>query len=146
MKVMLRKIGNSVGVIIPKATLDSWGVGEGDHLELSQRGISPPSLSPTSHDALDEHKRRLALAVAAAFTPREIRAHSLANLHRWKESGVWVSAYDEWKRILEGKDDGALYSAMLGRDERATRLRQSAPYAGLLPREQVRAMNEEATR
>jgi hypothetical protein len=33
---------------------------------------------------------------------------------------------------------------MLGRDERANRLRQSPPYVGLLPREEVRKLNEEA--
>ena len=34
--------------------------------------------------------------------------------------------------------------AMLGRDENAVRLRQSAPFVGLLPKEQVRKLNEEA--
>ena len=47
---------------------------------------------------------------------------------------------------MEGEDDGALFAAMLARDERSTRLRQSAPYVGLLPREVVEALNEEATR
>jgi len=32
---------------------------------------------------------------------------------------------------------------MLGRDERANRLRQSPPYVGLLPREQVKQLNQE---
>lgn len=58
---------------------------------------------------------------------------------------MWVSAYDEWKRILEHESDGELFVAMLGRDERANRLRQSPPYVGLLSREQVRALNEEAS-
>jgi antitoxin component of MazEF toxin-antitoxin module len=30
MKIPLRRIGNSLGVILPKATLDAWGMGEGD--------------------------------------------------------------------------------------------------------------------
>ena len=145
MKVVLRRVGNSLGVIIPKAILDSWGVGAGDTLQVSAAGIFP-SRAGASHEVLDEHKRRLAAAVATRFAPRRIRAHSLANLHRWRESGVWVSAYDEWKRILDGADDGALFAAMLGGDERATRLRQSAPYVGLLPRDEVRRINEEAAR
>jgi hypothetical protein len=33
---------------------------------------------------------------------------------------------------------------MLGHDERANRLRQSPPCVGLLPREQVQKLNEEA--
>ena len=143
MRLTIRRIGNSLGVIVPKATLDSWGVGEGDSLELTARGIGPPTRSRSVHDALDEHKRKLAAAVAARFTANQIRAHSLGNLHRWRAAGAWVSAYDEWLEILRS-DDGALFAAMLGRDERSNRLRQSPPYVGLLPREEVKKLNEEA--
>jgi hypothetical protein len=145
MRLTIRRIGNSLGVIIPKSALDSWALGEGDRLFLSESGIFPPG-GAGSHEALNEHKRRLAAAVAARFSPREIRAASLANLHRWRRSGAWVSAYDEWRKIMEDADDGALFAAMLGRDERSTRLRQSAPYVGLLPRDEVRRLNEEAAR
>jgi len=144
MKVQIRRIGNSLGVIVPKATLEAWGVQEGDHLELTERSIRPAAASTTSHGALDEHKRKLAAAVAARFTAQHIRAHSLGNLHRWKKNGVWVSAYEEWKQILEQADDGELFCALLGRDERSNRLRQSPPYVGLLPRDEVRKLNEEA--
>jgi len=146
MKIVLRKVGNSVGVILPRRVLDMWGVGEGDHLLVTDEGIRPPSLGVSAHQALEELKRKLAAAVAARFGAHEIRAHSLANLHRWKNSGVWVSAYDEWKEILESGDDGKLFATILGRDERSTRLRQSPPYAGLLPREEVKRLNEEAAR
>jgi antitoxin component of MazEF toxin-antitoxin module len=144
MRLRIRRIGNSFGVIVPKATLDSWGLGEGDSLELTARGIGPPARPRSVHDALDEHKRKLAAAVAARFTANQIRAHSLGNLHRWRASDSWVSAYDEWTEILRG-DDGALFAAMLGRDERSNRLRQSPPYVGMLPRDEVMKLNEEAT-
>ena len=68
----------------------------------------------------------------------------LANLHRWKRQGVWGAAFDEWREVAKSSDDGELFAAMLGRDERAVRLRQSAPYAGLLLPEEVRRLNEEA--
>ena len=58
--------------------------------------------------------------------------------------GVWVSAFDEWREIAKSGDDGVLFAAMLGRDEDAVRLRQSAPYAGLLSQEEVGKLNEEA--
>jgi len=144
MRLAIRRIGNSLGVIVPKATLDSWDLSEGDSLELTSRGIGPPTRPRSVHDALDEHKRKLAVAVAARFTAHQIRAHSLATLHRWRASGAWVSAYDEWIEILRSGDDGALFAAMLGRDERSNRLRQSPPYVGMLPREEVMKLNEEA--
>ena len=65
-------------------------------------------------------------------------------MHRWKTNGVWNSAYGEWKRLLEETDDGELFAVMLGRDERSNQLRQSPPYVGMLPREEVRRLNEEA--
>jgi antitoxin component of MazEF toxin-antitoxin module len=145
MFVIVRRVGNSLGVIIPKGILKNWGVGEGDHLVVTDRDIRPPRLTRmTAQERLEEHKRKLAAAVVSGFGAREIRARILANLHRWKRQGAWVSAYDEWKALAEGKDDGALFAAMLGRDERSTRLRDSAPYVGLLPREEVRKLNEEA--
>lgn len=145
MKIPVRRIGNSLGVLLPKATLDAWGVGEGDTLALTERGLSPPKRGGFLHQELDELRRTLALAVVREFTSGQIRAQMLANLHRWKRQGVWVSAFDEWREVAKSDDDGELFAAMLGRDERAVRLRQSAPYAGLLLPEEVRRLNEETT-
>ena len=86
----------------------------------------------------------LLLAVVRSFTPTEIRAQMLANLHRWKAQGTWGPAYDEWQAIAQSEDDGALFAAMLGRDDNAVRLRQSMPGVGLLPQVEVRKLNEEA--
>jgi antitoxin component of MazEF toxin-antitoxin module len=144
MKLVLRRVGNSLGVILPKGVLEAWGLGEGDALELTERGLQPPSTRGFSQEALDELKRDLALAVVRRFTPREIRAQSLANLHRWKQRGAWVPAYDEWQALIERDDDGELFAAMLSRDEWANQLRQSPPYVGLLPRDEVRRLNEKA--
>lgn len=145
MKLSVRRIGNSLGVIIPRATLNDWGVGEGDFLELGARQIRPPSRPGNTEDKLDEHKHRLASEVVARFPLRLIRAHGLANLHRWKQQGTWGEAYGQWENLLEGASDGALFAAMLGRDDEAKRLRASPPYVGLLPREIVEKLNEEAT-
>jgi len=113
-------------------------------LDFTERGIQPPLRGGFSTEQLDEHKRRLAATVVSRFTAKHIRAHSLGNLHRWKTNGVWNSAYGEWKRLLEETDDGELFAVMLGRDERSNQLRQSPPYVGMLPREEVRRLNEEA--
>jgi len=145
MKLAIRRIGNSLGVIIPKAALESWGVAEGDALELTERGIRPAAQSAGfSHRTLDELKRSIALAVLRRFTPREIRAQILANLHRWRSQDTWVPAYDEWQELASREDDAALFAAMLGRDEHAVALRQSMPFVGLLSQDEVRRLHEEA--
>jgi antitoxin component of MazEF toxin-antitoxin module len=145
MKLRIRRVGNSLGVLLPKAVLDAWKVGEGDELELAGRGIRPPARSGFSHEELDNVKLSLSFAVVRKHTAREIRAKIAANLHRWKKQGSWVSAYDEWNHIARSEDDGALFAAMLGRDEDAVRLRQSMPYVGLLSQQEVRQVYEEAT-
>ena len=145
MKLDIRRIGNSLGVIIPRTALEAWGVREGDALELTPRGLRPVNKGAGfSHQALDQLRRSIALAVVRRFTPREIRAQILANLHRWETQGAWVSDYDEWRDLAGRDDDGALFAAMLGCDERAVRLRQSMPFVGLLGQEEVRRLHEEA--
>lgn len=144
MKARVRRIGNSLGILLPKALLEAWGMGEGDELELTERGIRPPARGGFSHDQLDSLKLSLSLAVIRRRTAREIRAKIVANLHRWKQQGSWVSAYDEWNRIARSEDDGELFAAMLGRDENAVRLRQSMPYVGLLSQREVKQLYEEA--
>jgi antitoxin component of MazEF toxin-antitoxin module len=144
MKLAVRRIGNSLGVILPKPTLDAWGIGEGDHLQLTESGIRPTPRGGFSHQELDEHKRRIAAAVASGFTANHIRAHGLGNLHRWKANGTWGLAYDEWQQLLEHADDGEMFAVLLGRDERSNQLRQSPPYVGLLSRAEVERLNEAA--
>ena len=144
MKLLIRRIGNSLGVIIPKPRLEAWGLAEGDSLELTDRGIRPSTADGLTHERLDELKRSVALSVVRRFTPREIRAQILGNLHRSKKQGTWSSAHDEWRELAEQTDDGALFAAMLGRDENAVRLRQSMPFVGLLSQDEVRKLHEEA--
>jgi hypothetical protein len=144
MRVAVRRIGNSLGVILPKATLDAWGVAEGDELELTERSLHPRTRGGFSHQELDQLRWSISLAVIRHCTPREIRAKSLANLHKWKQQGAWVSAFEEWQEIINSNDDGRLYAAMLGRDEDSIRLRQSMPYVGLLPQMELRKLYEEA--
>lgn len=145
MKVAVRRIGNSLGIILPRTVLESWGVGEGGQLELDGQGVRPPRKGGLAPRALDELKRSIALAVLRDFSAAQIRAQILANLHRWQEQGSWVSAYDEWRDIARRGDDGELFAAMLGRDDNATRLRESMPFVGLLPQSEVRRLHEEAS-
>ena len=144
MRIAIRKIGNSLGVILPKSTLDGWGVAEGDELELTERSLHPRKPGGFLHQELDQLRWSISLAVIRECTPREIRAKSLGNLHRWKQRGTWGPAFDEWLEIIESNDDGWLYAVMLGRDEDSVRLRQSMPYVGLLDQKELKQLYEEA--
>ena len=146
MDLVIRRIGNSLGVILPRVLLDAWGLGEGAKLKAGPGGIHPDRSTLNAQEALDRLKRAIAVEVVRRHSPEDIRRHSLANLARWKSKGAWSDAYEEWRGILKTGDDGELFKAMLGVDERANRLRQSTPYAGLLPREVVERLNEEASR
>lgn len=83
-------------------------------------------------DRLDRRKLAMARTILKLCSLDDIRRKSLENIRRWNESGVWVSAHEEWRRILEQGSDQELVDTMIGDDERANRLRQSAPYSGLL--------------
>ena len=138
MKLTVRRIGNSLGVIVPKARLAAWGIAEGGELELTEQGIRPVSRQ-AGHEALDLLKFSIALEVVRRFSAAQIRAQILANLHRWKSGGSWVSAYDEWQSIASSRSDGALFSAMLSRDERSRKAAPVYAFRGLASREVVRA-------
>ena len=145
-QLTIRRIGNSLGVIIPRTALSVWGVGEGDALELTDSGIAPGTATRNKQVQLDRMKRLIALEVLRRHTLQEIRARSIANLERWKASGVWYPVHDEWMRLVRGTQDGSLLSAMLSDSDEANRLRQSPPYTGLLPAEIVEGLREEAAR
>lgn len=85
-QLTIRRIGNSLGVIIPRTALSLWGVGEGDALELTDSGIAPGTATRNKQVQLDRMKRLIALEVLRRRTLQEIRARSIANLERWKAS------------------------------------------------------------
>ena len=55
MNVTIRKIGNSVGIIIPKDVLDRLGLKAGDSLELTQEA-GKIQLAPQNADLADQLK------------------------------------------------------------------------------------------
>ncbi|MBL8376840.1 MAG: AbrB/MazE/SpoVT family DNA-binding domain-containing protein [Burkholderiales bacterium] len=144
MKLKIRKVGNSLGVLIPREVLRDWGLGEGDDLHLYGRAFGPPRASRNAQAVQDELKRSIAVAVLDQFPLERIRIKSRENLLRWKRSGVWGGAYEEWLRLVEHGTDGELYGAMMGRDDHANRLRQSPPFVGMLRPEVVEALREKA--
>jgi len=142
-KLTVRRIGNSLGLIVPRRVLNAWGVREGDSLELTPDGIRPRRPRQPGHTELDELKRAISAEVISRFRPDEIRRRSLENLERWKEGGAWCGAYAEWLEILRG-DDARLYGAMLGKTDKPNRLRQSMPYVGMLSKDVLENLREKA--
>jgi hypothetical protein len=98
---------------------------------------------PGRQAKLDELKRLTAVAVLEEATMAAIRAKSLANLDRWNANGVWVSAHDEWRALMTSETDAQIIATMSGRDENSNRLRQSAPYVGLIdPHTRLKLMKQ----
>lgn len=90
---------------------------------------------------LDLLKLELAQAVLREVDMLTLRRRSLANLERWRENGSWCSAFAEWQALMTSGSDAEVIAAMTGTDESANRLRQSAPYVGLLPRKNAEHLN-----
>ena len=64
------------------------------------------------------------------------------NLRRWQESGDSTSlAFAEWAQILTSPVD-QVAQLLVERSERATRLRQSSPFCGILTEAERRAIYE----
>ena len=145
MRSVVRRVGNSLGVLIPIEIARRWGVGHGDFLEIDENGIRPSRTSENAQTKLDNLKLEISIRVLGSYDLSEIRDKALANLARWKENGVDGAAYTEWKKILRSTDDHALIQAMVGKSEASNRLRQSMPYTGMLPQDEVRRMREKAT-
>lgn len=89
---------------------------------------------PNAQSQLDRIKLESAQAVLRSVDMATLRRHSLANLKRWRQTGSWCSAFAEWATLMETGSDAEVVAAMTGSDEHANRLRQSAPYVGLLGR------------
>lgn len=69
-----------------------------------------------------------------------------ANLRRWLRANR-AAALDEWARLLDTMSLPALIELLRASDERATRLRPSSPFAGVLtPQERQAILNDYESR
>lgn len=100
-----------------------------------QLGMSATAVN--QQDVQDRRKLLMARRIIECFSLAMIRQHSLGNLDRWQNNGVWVSAFDEWREVLSQGSDERLIAVMTSEDQHSNRLRQSAPYAGLLEQAEV---------
>lgn len=94
-------------------------------------------------ERLNKFKLRIAQTVLEHYSIDEIREVSLKNLAHWKAIGSWCSANDEWQNImLHGSDDEIIFMMTSEIEEPANRLRQSAPYVGLLSEQQMNSLRQ----
>lgn len=102
--------------------------------------LGTPSSSPNKQDLQDRRKLEMAWRIVTKYAFSDIRRISLENMERWQKNGVWVSAFEEWRQLLTEGTDQQVQAAMTGQDEKSNRLRQSAPYAGLLTQTEVESI------
>jgi DNA-binding XRE family transcriptional regulator len=89
-------------------------------------------LKRNHHLLLDDLKLWPAQAVLEMADLPTIRAVSLSNLERWKAKGTWGRVYEEWRQIMAEAPDHELIRIMTGEGDEPNRLRQSAPYVGII--------------
>jgi hypothetical protein len=87
-----------------------------------------------SHRQIDQRSLAFGRAIAARLVAQpELIGHARANITRWLVTcspGV-ERTLREWLAVLDGPLEGTI-ALLTTPDERATRLRQSNPFAGLL--------------
>lgn len=66
--------------------------------------------------------------------PATVIRHALKNLDRWHQQGVDCEDFEAWRKLLGGPSQ-AIINVLTGISEDAVRLRQSSPFAGLIPEE-----------
>lgn len=94
------------------------------------------------HRLIDERSLAFGRAIAARLAEHsEFIALARANIARWlTTSSPHVHPdLNAWLAALDGPMDGVV-ALLTGRDERATRLRQSNPFAGVLSQQERNAI------
>jgi hypothetical protein len=95
-----------------------------------------------SHRLIDERSLAFGRAIAARLAENpELTARARETLTRWLTtcSPGARRALEEWLAALDGPGEGVV-ALLTGTDERATRLRQSNPFAGVLSAQERNAI------
>lgn len=93
-----------------------------------------------THEWIDKRSLALHDAVAAKLEAHpELLEVPRANVRRWLRLNP-AAALHEWAQLLDSTPLPALIVLLRSGDERATRLRQSSPFAGLLTPEERQAI------
>ena len=74
-------------------------------------------------------------------SPGDVVRHGLENLQRWRRQGVECEDFDVWENLLTNGLD-RLRVLLEENSAEAVRLRQSSPFAGLVPESERLAIVE----
>ena len=92
-----------------------------------------PRAQKRLHDWVDERGRALDAAVAEKLrVSPELISRAIENIERWERQRGPDPSYCEWRRILTDSSADEVIALLLDDSERATRLRQSSPFTGIL--------------
>jgi hypothetical protein len=97
----------------------------------------------SDHSRLDERSLAMHRLIAAKVRANPaLLDRARENVHRWQaDEGSPKLALVEWEQILSGSVN-QVAEFLAERSERATRLRQSSPFAGILTEAERRAIYE----
>ena len=105
---------------------------------MSQRDNSLTIALTRTHADLDARSLELHRIVAAKIeTDPSLRRLAIENLERWESAALSgnrgaLPAFREWRRLLTEVPLPVLLAVLRSDSERATQLRQSTPFAGVL--------------
>jgi hypothetical protein len=89
------------------------------------------------NQSLEIHRRIAGLLIAE---PERVIGKALSNLNSWitsRDASAPGSAYQEWLRLLQTHTAEEIAKRIVSTDEDAVRLRQSSPFAGILPPREI---------
>ncbi len=94
----------------------------------------PPAPHKRSHAWVDARSLALAQAIAAGIRSDPLLIRKAADyLERQKKRrSDWPRAFEEWEEILAQKSVDEVLSILVEESEEGRRLRQTAPFAGVL--------------
>lgn len=97
----------------------------------------------SDHSRIDERSLALHRLVAAKLrADPDLLRIARDNLRRWRQASDGASsAWQEWEQLLDGPGD-QVERLLVERSERATRLRQSSPFCGILTDSERRRIYE----
>ena len=118
MKLAVRRIGNCLEVIVPKATLSTRGVSGEGRCARTDRTRHRSRHGPACARGIGRAQRSdRASGRAAVHAARDTGADACRSRHRWRRQGAWVSAYDEWEGIAGAETQANFGGDVLGRSQ-----------------------------